>query len=122
MWDTNIAVYFLQGHFPQNAEKFIDELLKVAPTTISVVKEIELLCWNTKKKEEQYIISSFIKEATVIELNQKLKLTAAELRKKFKIKLPDAIIAATAIVNELAFITRNTNYFKLITNLQIINT
>ncbi|MFY8003432.1 MAG: PIN domain-containing protein [Chitinophagaceae bacterium] len=50
-----------------------------------------------------------------------MKLTTAELRKNFKIKLPDAIIAATAIVNELTLITRNTNDFKHINILRTIN-
>jgi predicted nucleic acid-binding protein len=44
-----------------------------------------------------------------------------ELRKKYRIKLPDAIIAATAIVHELTLITRNTPDFKSINGLKLLS-
>lgn len=57
----------------------------------------------------------------VIELEQPIKLQAAELRKVHRIKLPDAIIAATALVHGFKLITRNIADFKNIPNLELIN-
>jgi len=50
-----------------------------------------------------------------------LKYKTADLRKKHVIKLPDAIIAATALIYELALISRNVSDFKNIEGLQLIN-
>jgi predicted nucleic acid-binding protein len=43
-----------------------------------------------------------------------------ELRKAYKIKLPDAIIAATALVNKLTLISRDTNDFRKVKGLKVI--
>lgn len=43
------------------------------------------------------------------------------IRRQYKIKLPDAIIAATALVHNLILVTRNTSDFKNIPELQLIN-
>jgi predicted nucleic acid-binding protein len=45
----------------------------------------------------------------------------AELRKTYRIKLPDAIIAATSLVYDLTLITSNTKDFKNIKDLQILD-
>ena len=44
-----------------------------------------------------------------------------QLRQKQKIKLPDAVIAATALVDGLKLISRNTKDFKNIKGLEIVN-
>ena len=50
-----------------------------------------------------------------------IKYKTADIRKKQKIKLPDAIIAATALVYELSLVSRNVSDFKNIDGLQLIN-
>ena len=60
-------------------------------------------------------------DATVLDLTGSVVDVCIELRKKYKTKLPDAIIAATAIVYDLILITRNTPDFKIIQGLKVIN-
>jgi hypothetical protein len=67
------------------------------------------------------VLKEFIGECVVIELEQVIKLKTAEIRKIYNIKLPDAIIAATAVVYELVLITRNEKDFMQIKGLNIIN-
>ena len=57
----------------------------------------------------------------VIELEQPIKYKTADIRKKHKIKLPDAIIAATSIVYDLTLVSRNISDFKTIEGLKLIN-
>jgi predicted nucleic acid-binding protein len=80
-----------------------------------------LLCWKTVSQKDLEILNSFIVDTHVIELEQSVKLKTVEIRKKYKIKLPDAIIAATAIVYNLTLITRNTSDFKNIATLNVID-
>jgi hypothetical protein len=57
-------------------------------------------------------LHNFIEDSLVIELEQPIKYKTADIRKKHKIKLPDAIIAATALVYELSLVSRNVSDFK----------
>ena len=121
LWDTNTAVYYLQQQFPPNAEKFIDDVLKEDQPVISAITEIELLCWKTVTEEDSEVLKNFINDALVIELEQPIKLKTADIRKAHRIKLPDAIIAATALVYDLTLLSRNLSDFGGISGLKIIN-
>lgn len=121
LWDTNTAIYYLQQQYPITAEKFIDNLLKYELPVISAITEIELLCWRVATEKDVEVLHSFINDALVIELEQPIKLRTADLRKQYRIKLPDAIIAATALVYNLTLITRNSSDYKNIEGLQVID-
>lgn len=121
LWDTNTAIYYLQQQFSPVAEKFIDELVASNQPVISAITEIELLCWKTATEKDVALLRNFINDVLVIELEQDIKMKTVELRKAHTIKLPDAIIAATALVYNLVLITRNTTDFKNIQGLQLIN-
>ncbi|MFZ6014598.1 MAG: type II toxin-antitoxin system VapC family toxin [Bacteroidota bacterium] len=121
LWDTNTVIYYLQQQFHPAAEKLIDGLLNESQPYISAITEIELLCWKTATEEDLEVLHSFIKDALVIELEQAIKIKTADIRKQHKIKLPDAIIAATALVYDLTHITRNAKDFEGISNLATLN-
>jgi predicted nucleic acid-binding protein len=80
-----------------------------------------LLCWKTSDEKDIQILHNFIYQTSVIELERDIKLKTADIRKNHRIKLPDAIIAATAAVYQLSLITRNSKDFENISDLIIIN-
>ncbi len=121
LWDTNTAIYFLQQQFPPKAEKFIDQTLEYSRPAISVITEIELLCWKTSSQKDLEVLHNFINDTLVLELTKDIKLGTAEIRKNFKVKLPDAIIAATSLAFNLTLITRNISDFKNIDGLKVVN-
>lgn len=121
LWDTNTAIYYLQQQFPPSAEQFMDALLKTEQPVISAITEIELLCWKTATPQDLAVLHNFIADALVIELEQPIKLKTADIRKAHKLKLPDAIIAATALVYDLTLLSRNVADFKNIQGLRLIN-
>ena len=63
----------------------------------------------------------FISMANVIEINKAIIDACISIRKEHMIKLPDAIIAATALVYDLTIISRNTSDFKNITGLTVVD-
>lgn len=63
----------------------------------------------------------FISLAEVVEMNKAIIDACIELRKKKRIKLPDAIIAATAVVLNYTLVTNNNKDFEGIKALEIIN-
>lgn len=121
IWDTNTVIYYLQQQFPPSAEKLIDHLISETHPVISAITEIELLSWKSATKKDLEVLHNFISDAMVIELEQPIKYKTADIRKKHGIKLPDAIIAATALIYELTLISRNISDFKDIDGLPLIN-
>lgn len=121
LWNTNTAIYYLQRQFSPSAEKFIDNLLINSQPAISAITEIELLCWKTSLQKDIEVLHNFINDAIVIELERSVKIKTVDIRKTSRTKLPDAIIAATAIVYDLILVTRNTQDFSGITELKTIN-
>ena len=121
MWDTNTAIYYFQKQFPPHAENFIDETLVYHHPVLSAITEIELLCWKHRTLEDDRMLAYFINDCLIIELEQSIKYKTAEIRKKHRIKLPDAIIAASAIVYNLILISRNINDFIDIADLKVVN-
>jgi predicted nucleic acid-binding protein len=76
-----------------------------------------LLCWKTTSEKDLTVLRDFIDDAQVLELEKDIKLKTAEIRKAHKIKLPDAIIAATALAYDFTLLTRNVKDFKHIEGL-----
>ncbi len=87
---------------------------------LSVVNRIELLSYNGIPSEMQ-VLSDFIAASNVFLLAEPVVLKTIEIRQQTKIKLPDAIIAATALVHQLTLVSRNVSDFKNVPGLTIIN-
>lgn len=96
--DTNILLYTLEGH------SGIESLLHYS-FAVSVISEIELLGKHEITSEEIRIITELLSDCSLIELNNPIKNRAIQLRQKQKIKLPDALIAATAIELQIPLVT-----------------
>jgi predicted nucleic acid-binding protein len=99
------------------------ELMSVALNTmpnISVITEIEALSWVSADKPKEEIVKSFINDANIINLTSEIVKKCISIRRNRKIKTPDAIIAATAIVNNYTLITSDTDFDK-IPDLKIID-
>ena len=121
LWDTNTVIYYLQKQFPELISNYINQLLISGSPTISAITEIELFCWKTTSTHGIKVLNKFLNKVSIIELEQPIKLKTVDIRKQIRIKLPDAIIAATAIVHKLTLVTRNDKDFKDIHRLKIIN-
>jgi predicted nucleic acid-binding protein len=121
LWDTNTVIYYLQKQFPLSGEQFMDNILQDYQPSISAITEIELLCWKTATEKDLSVLKDFIEDSVIFELDKDIKIKTAEFRKIYKIKLPDAIIAATAIVNNLTLLTRNVADFSSIETLAFVN-
>ena len=89
--DTNVQIYLLEG------KRNVEVYLKNNFIFISVITEIELLGWFNISDIDKKIIYSLLKSVTIVDVSQQIKEIAISLKQQHKIKLPDAIIAATAI-------------------------
>lgn len=121
LWDTNTVIYYLQQQFPPIPEAYVDGLVEQHTPVISAITEIELLSWKSASPQDITVIGNLIRDARVIELDPDIKIKTADIRKIHGLKMPDAIIAASALVHNLTLLTRNVSDFKKIPQLNIIN-
>lgn len=117
--DSNAIIDFLADKFSGKNLDFINEVIDAIPVT-SGISKIEVLGFQTSPADQQ-ILTSFFDDAIVIDLTNAVAEQTIAIRKSHKIKLPDAIIASTALVFNLTLISRNTYDFRKIDGLTIIN-
>jgi predicted nucleic acid-binding protein len=109
--DTNIILYLLSG------DETLSEFLQDKKGYVSVITELELIGYQQITVKEQLQINSFLLDCTVIDINEEIKTIYVQLRKKYKLKLGDAIAAATAIYLDVPFISADADFTK-VTELQ----
>ncbi|MEM9886105.1 MAG: type II toxin-antitoxin system VapC family toxin [Bacteroidota bacterium] len=118
--DSNIAVYLMNGTLKGDEHPDLVSAIQDVPC-ISVISRMELLGWTPPTEEEADQIRDFVNHAIEYNLTEDIILRTIEIRKSKRIKLPDAIIAATALSNDLILLTRNTSDFKGIPDLICVN-
>ncbi len=108
--DTNVVLYLLGGRLvnPLPSGQYL----------VSVITEIELLSYPSISLDEEVQIRDFLTKITVVGIESNIKKLAIALRKQYRLRIPDTIIAATAqSLNATLF----TNDVRLV-NLTEINT
>lgn len=121
LWDTSIAIYYLQQHLPPYVEKVMDEIAQNSRICFSVITEIELFSWKAATPFDFDLINLFVDISLLFEVEKDIRKKAAELRRRHNLELPDAIIVATAVVHKITLITNNTVEFAEIENLRLLN-
>jgi len=121
LWDTNTVIYYLQKGFTDEVQERMNNIINNHQPAISVITEIELLCWRSASEKDILLLKSFIGDSVVYELDQRIKIKTIELRKELKTKLPDTIIAASAVVNNHILISRNVSDFVKVPCLEVVN-
>ena len=117
--DSNIVIDYLAGNFSVNAMNFLDKIVDSTPK-LSIITKIEVLGFNSSP-EDYNLLLDFIHSSTLFDLTEAITDITIDIRKSNKIRIPDAIIAATALQNKFTLLTRNTSDFKNIKTLDLIN-
>ena len=117
--DTNILVYHVVGSPP--ATEFLNKVIADQSFGLSILSVIEFLGWHGHSERKFLDCKELVGLGTVFPVSEEVAEKAIELRRSRRIKLADAIIASTALVNDLNLATRNVRDFKGINNLRIIN-
>ncbi|MCC8392782.1 type II toxin-antitoxin system VapC family toxin [Paraburkholderia sp. MMS20-SJTR3] len=104
LFDTNILIDYLGG---VGAAK--KELARYDYRAISTITWMEVLVGTTADDEDA--IRAWLSSFAVIPLDSAIANRAVELRKQKRIRLPDAIVWASAQVNSLLLVSRNTKDF-----------
>jgi predicted nucleic acid-binding protein len=117
--DSNVLIDYVANRFTKGQLKALDIIFDEA-VRVSVITKIELLGYNSEGAEEAKMLQ-FLRDSNIIPLTDDLVERTITIKKAIKIKTPEAIIAATALINDYTLITNNTSDFKRITQLKLFN-
>jgi predicted nucleic acid-binding protein len=101
LFDSNILVDFLQGNAAAKAE-----LGKYEVAAISRITWMEVLI-GARHEAENRLREKLLAEFDLVELDGRVARAAIEIRRKLRLKLPDAIILASARMSGSVLVTRN---------------
>jgi predicted nucleic acid-binding protein len=105
LFDTNILVDYLKG-----IEAARQEIERHSQRLVSIVTWMEVLAGGRDEAETD-VLDMFLRDFRVVDLTRKVAREAAEIRHVQRVRLPDAIIWATARSESALLITRNTKDF-----------
>jgi predicted nucleic acid-binding protein len=114
--DTNTVLDYMGNKLPGKAKKLIAQVID-EEINLSVINKIELLGFS---KVEQDLID-FVACSNIHPMDDAIVNKTIKVRSLYKIKLPVAVIACTALQNELVLVSRNTKDFKNIQGLEVID-
>ena len=112
VFDTNAFIYFIGGDSRLSPYSY-------STIYISEFSEIELKGRFNITNAELEQLDKIFEDIVILTFNNEIKERAIKLRHKKKLKLPDALIVATAMWIDLPFITADKD-FKNISGLKLI--
>ena len=102
--DTNILVYLIDGN-----EKIIP-LLQDKDIHVSFITEMEMLSKNNITKNDIRNINMLLDACKLYDFNYKIKSAAIILMRNYRLRLADAIIAATANYYGIELLTADSKF------------
>lgn len=118
--DANAVIDHVGDKLPPEAASVMDKLVD-EPLNTSIVVKIEVLGFNSDPADMEKL-SSFLALSTTFYVDEEIANKTIDLRKaRKKLKIGDAIIAATALVHGFVIVSRNAKDFQSIVGLDCIN-
>lgn len=111
--DTNAVLYILNG------DKALAELLNGEKLYVSIITEMELLSYKDITAKEKLQIKNFLADFIIVQIDDDIRDQTITVKKSTHLKLPDSIIAATAIVLGLPFVTSD-KQFRTVNELDLL--
>ena len=105
VFDTNILIDYLSGVKAARREIRLHESALISPITW-----MEVLLGAEDPQEEQRV-RNFLRRFELVPIDQKVSEEAVAIRRNRKLRIPDAIIWASAKTNGALLVTRNTKDF-----------
>lgn len=119
--DTDILID--AGRNINTAIEKIKELSKNKTVCISVITQMEMLV-GCENKREQRIVEKYLNNFEIISITEQISEKAYELLSKYRLShgllIPDSLIAASAVIENIPLISKNQKDYKYISDLELI--
>ncbi|MBW2247027.1 MAG: type II toxin-antitoxin system VapC family toxin [Deltaproteobacteria bacterium] len=119
--DTDILIDV--GRNVNDAINCLQQIEQKFSVAVSSVTQMELIV-GCRNKDELHSLEHFIERFYIIRLDEQISDTAIDLLKQYRLShgllIADALIAASAIISDLPFVTKNQSDYRFIDNLQLL--
>jgi len=105
--DTNVALFLLRG------DRYAADAISGQRVVISFITYMELLSKPGMTRAETKAVTAFVNEWPMIELDARIMEEAIRLRKTYRLKIPDAIVAATALTQQIPLLTADGDFERI---------
>lgn len=105
--DTNAILYYLKDDAGA-VSVLRDVFAENVPIYVSAVTELELFAYSDLSAEEESLIEGLLATVSVIPVDSRIARLAALVRRDYRLKVPDSVIAATAMFTGSKLLTGNT--------------
>jgi len=120
LFDTNIFLYHLAG-IPKIQKFFSEKFLVENEVVTSRIVRLELLSLPGLSSSKANIIREMLDQFTLIPITEDIEELTISSRQRYRIKLPDALIAATAYQTSSILVTHDVKDFKRIVEIRSLN-
>jgi predicted nucleic acid-binding protein len=111
--DSNVIIYAAK---PEH-----EGLRRMIAEHASAVSYVEVLGYHQLTGQEMSYFKEFFAAAPVLGIDSTVLEQAVRLRQLRKMTLGDALVAGTALAHSLTLVTRNTDDFRWITDLSVLD-
>jgi predicted nucleic acid-binding protein len=110
--DTNAIIYAVNGD--EKAIPILRDILADGsiPIYVATITEVELFSYQNLEIHEAMLIENFLRKISRVSLDSQIARGAAVIRRRYGLKLPNSIIAATAGFMNSTLVTRNVGDFQ----------
>lgn len=116
--DTNLFILHSANNLSEQASNKMDAILNKG-FAYSFINRIELLSFANITPDDYEKMKQYLKLGHEVGLNEAIIQKTIEIKRTKAVKIPDAIIAATAITEQYILLTKNIIDFKNINRLEL---
>jgi predicted nucleic acid-binding protein len=120
VFDSSALILFLNAALAEQPTALLTRALEESTAVISAVTRAEVLAWPSHTPTSLQNATALLDVFQLVAVDRAIADEAARIRREHGVKLPDALIAATALQMKLALVTANAKDFEKIKGLQVV--
>lgn len=122
VFDSSALILFLNDALPPETLELLEQSLHSGRILISAIVRAEVLAWNSHTAMSLATALALLDACQLVPVNAVIADEGARVRRETGMKLPDALIAATALLQSAALVTANARDFRRVQGLTLIET
>lgn len=122
VFDSSALILFLNDALPIETVDLLNRHLPTGRVLISAIVRAEILAWHGHSASSLDAARVLLDVCELVPVNATVADEGARIRRETGLKLPDALIAATALLQSAALVTANGKDFRRVPGLALVET